>query len=440
MLPGKHRCHGFSIGTRIRFLLGSTTCEANPVVHTVGTGNAGMPLKGAIDGMPKSISAPRELQTVGWSDVPTMDAMLGAGNALRRVGRTEHGEKRPHRHLASPDEVIALLNKPAGHLSSARLHSRAWPDLRFVDASFPTSGAAIFPPPAFYAVGRVAGSSARVCQPSDRGQQAPQVVHEGALLINSVARGFHYAWKAPHQVTLMCLDPELMRNAAAESGIGDPGLPDIASSFDVHDPVCEHLVMVIAEEARLSEHAAQPMIVESVASALALRLLGRFSASGPMRLSVQGALTGRAFEQVRAYMEDNVGTRITLQDLARVAGVSRFHFARQFRLRTGESPMGYLLRSRIERAKPMLRRSESKVSDIAANLGFADQSHFTRTFRRMVGMSPSEFARLGKFRRDETSVDDAKSRPQGPDHKPSLMTRSRAFAGSPGSGSATAWR
>jgi AraC family transcriptional regulator len=54
--------------------------------------------------------------------------------------------------------------------------------------------------------------------------------------------------------------------------------------------------------------------------------------------------------------------------------------------------MGYLLRRRIERAKPMLRGPATKrIADIAADLGFADQSHFTRTFRRLVGMSPSDF-------------------------------------------------
>ena len=76
-----------------------------------------------------------------------------------------------------------------------------------------------------------------------------------------------------------------------------------------------------------------------------------------------------------------------------MAGVSRFHFARQFRVRTGESPMGYLMRTRVERAKTRLRDSQTRVIDIAAEFGFADQSHFGRTFRRLVGMPPSAYAR-----------------------------------------------
>jgi AraC family transcriptional regulator len=101
------------------------------------------------------------------------------------------------------------------------------------------------------------------------------------------------------------------------------------------------------------------------------------------------------FARVRDYIEHNLGEAISLEDLARVAGISRFHFARQFRARTGESPMGYLVRTRVERAKALLRDSQARVADISAELGFADQSHFTRTFRRMVGVPPSAYVRRG---------------------------------------------
>lgn len=99
-----------------------------------------------------------------------------------------------------------------------------------------------------------------------------------------------------------------------------------------------------------------------------------------------------AYLRVREFVEDHLGARISLDDLAGVAGVSRFHFARQFRLRTGRSPMAYVLRSRVERAMELLRAGTSSVGEVAAALAFADQSHFTRTFRRFVGTSPGRFA------------------------------------------------
>ena len=108
-------------------------------------------------------------------------------------------------------------------------------------------------------------------------------------------------------------------------------------------------------------------------------------------------LTAR-FARVRDYIEHNLGEAISLEDLARVAGVSRFHFARQFRACTGESPMGYLLRTRVERGKTLLRDSRARIADVSAELGFADQSHFTRTFWRVVGMPPTAYKSAGGLR------------------------------------------
>ncbi len=104
-------------------------------------------------------------------------------------------------------------------------------------------------------------------------------------------------------------------------------------------------------------------------------------------------LSRRALNRACSFIAENLGERFTLDDLARQAGVSRFHFARLFRVSTGDSPMAYLLKSRIERAKQMLLQDDRPVCEIAAVLGFCDQRHLTRTFRRLTGVTPREFAR-----------------------------------------------
>jgi transcriptional regulator GlxA family with amidase domain len=103
-------------------------------------------------------------------------------------------------------------------------------------------------------------------------------------------------------------------------------------------------------------------------------------------------LSRRALRQALTYIETHLGDPVRLQDLAQAAGVSRFHFARLFRISTGESPMEFLLRTRIERAKMILRSTDRRMCEIAASLGFCDQSHFSRSFRRYAGMTPRQFA------------------------------------------------
>jgi len=80
--------------------------------------------------------------------------------------------------------------------------------------------------------------------------------------------------------------------------------------------------------------------------------------------------------------------KIRLVDLASVAGLSRMHFAAQFRIAMGCSPHEYILRERIRRAKDLLRNCEMPIVEIALTVGFQSQAHFTTTFRRFAGDSP----------------------------------------------------
>jgi AraC family transcriptional regulator len=101
----------------------------------------------------------------------------------------------------------------------------------------------------------------------------------------------------------------------------------------------------------------------------------------------------RGLRRALAFVHANLGERFTSDELASFAGISRFHMVRLFRAATGCSPMEYQMRQRVERSKQMLVRSEVPLCEIAATLGFCDQSHFTRTFRRVAGMSPGQYAR-----------------------------------------------
>ena len=102
-------------------------------------------------------------------------------------------------------------------------------------------------------------------------------------------------------------------------------------------------------------------------------------------------LSGITQRRIGEFIERNLSERFTLADLAGAAYMSRFHFARMFRRTFGISPMEYVLRERIERAKPMLLDRRVSIADVAATFGFCDQSHFTRSFRRIAGCSPRQF-------------------------------------------------
>jgi len=114
----------------------------------------------------------------------------------------------------------------------------------------------------------------------------------------------------------------------------------------------------------------------------------------PRHSGEAGGLSRRALLRAQAHIEARLGEPLRLDDIARAAHLSRSHFARAFRVSTGESVMRYVCRLRMERAKALLIGSEHSIAEIAAMLGFAHHSHFTRLFRREIGITPRLFAHL----------------------------------------------
>lgn len=92
-----------------------------------------------------------------------------------------------------------------------------------------------------------------------------------------------------------------------------------------------------------------------------------------------------------AYIEANLGSPVRLEDVARATGLTRMHFAAQFRAATGVRPHDYLLHRRIERAKILLLRMETTVVDVALEVGFRSHAHFSTVFKRLAGDRPSQW-------------------------------------------------
>jgi AraC family transcriptional regulator len=113
-------------------------------------------------------------------------------------------------------------------------------------------------------------------------------------------------------------------------------------------------------------------------------------------------LSRRALTRACSFMEANLGEPLGLRDIAGAACVSRSHFARMFRISTGYSPMAYLYRLRVERAKLFLVQGYAPLAELSVSLGFSHHSHFTRVFQRHTGMSPRAFRH--RYGEDRTAV------------------------------------
>jgi len=97
------------------------------------------------------------------------------------------------------------------------------------------------------------------------------------------------------------------------------------------------------------------------------------------------------FAQVVAHIHKHFGQNLEMKKLAQLAGVSQSQFERRFNRIFGTTPYEYLLRVRITAARSLLETTERTIADIACETGFYDHSHFTRTFKRVVGLSPGRY-------------------------------------------------
>jgi AraC-like DNA-binding protein len=99
----------------------------------------------------------------------------------------------------------------------------------------------------------------------------------------------------------------------------------------------------------------------------------------------------RTLEAINAAIGSGVARSPSLAELAEAAGVSRFHFAHQFRHSVGESPYAYSVRQRIERARTILVETEELTSTIGFRCGFASPAHFVQRFREVIGVAPGRY-------------------------------------------------
>ena len=127
---------------------------------------------------------------------------------------------------------------------------------------------------------------------------------------------------------------------------------------------------------------------------LAMQLVRHHATVRPAPHSASfAALSPRTLRRLRDHVCARLRASITLGELAAVAGLSPYHFARVFRRTTGQSPNGYVIAQRLTHAAHLLRRTRLTVAHVASEVGYQDARHFSRLFQRRFGCPPARWGR-----------------------------------------------
>ncbi|MFC0401587.1 helix-turn-helix transcriptional regulator [Paraburkholderia rhizosphaerae] len=189
----------------------------------------------------------------------------------------------------------------------------------------------------------------------------------------------------PQAVLDACQREVAGKNPTAGALIDDPQVS--------HDPCIERLgqALLLADEAFTSFG---QMYVDSISLALVSRLLelrSRVPVNSAQPKLRKSALPKWRLKRAVEFIDAHLSEAIGLEDVANATGLTRMHFAAQFRAATGLRPHEYLLRRRIECAQQLLADEEYSLLDAAQLAGFRSQAHFTTVFKRMVGSTPKRW-------------------------------------------------
>ena len=190
--------------------------------------------------------------------------------------------------------------------------------------------------------------------------------------------------EGPSEHLALYVDPKVINRAASDAGRRSNF--EIVERYTRRDPVISNVGMALLEELD-SQGLSGRLYVESLTNVLAVHLLRYYTTEARNVTRFHGGLSGPRLKQVTTFIAENYGNEIKLAELAQIAGMSSFHFAREFKRTTGTTPHQYLINFRVERAKELLCE-ELPLTEVGLRSGFSHQSHFTRLFRRITGTTP----------------------------------------------------
>jgi AraC family transcriptional regulator len=213
----------------------------------------------------------------------------------------------------------------------------------------------------------------------------------GAIILVPAGTPGRVRWSGGFDWLHIYLEPGLVARVAAEACDLDPARLTVPPLDIVNLP---HLrAAMSAVDCELTTGGAGgPLAAESLANVLAVHLIRHLAAPRRPARGRDGTLPRGRLRAVVEYIEEHLDASPTLEQMAAVARLSAYHFARQFKVATGIPPHQYVIARRVERAKELLQAgTDLSLAEVAAHAGFSDQSQFTHHFKRLVGVTPGQF-------------------------------------------------
>jgi len=198
-------------------------------------------------------------------------------------------------------------------------------------------------------------------------------------------------------VLFLALDPAFVSRTAVGLELHSDHI-ELVEQHGGTDPTLHHIAMALQTGIQTGD-AVDQMYGEALSTALTVHLLRKYGAAVPEPKSRYGRLPREKLLRAVEYIRDQLDTDLTISEIAQAVYMSPYHFTRLFKESTGQSPHQYVVEARVRKAKELLTTGKFTISEAAYHVGFVDQSHLTRHFKRVFGLPPK---RLLSRRRPES--------------------------------------
>src|SRR5262245_36583561 len=219
----------------------------------------------------------------------------------------------------------------------------------------------------------------------------------GSVSVMPAGIPIRWRWRGTKSSLHVYLEPDLVKRVAVETFGLDPArgvLPPL-DALDI--PQLAGALRAVDAEL-MAGGVGGSLASESLANVLAVHLIRHIVAPGRAVHRRDGVLPRGRLRAVLEYIEEHLDAAPTLAEIAAVAVLNPYHFARQFKAAMGLPPHQYIITRRVEQAKHLLRAgTELSLAEVAARAGFYDQSQFSHHFKRLVGVTPGQYRKPSRI-------------------------------------------
>ena len=210
----------------------------------------------------------------------------------------------------------------------------------------------------------------------------------GEIFIGGAGTHFQLYSMEESEFIAIAIDPIDFNNTVGEST--NSNLIEIIPHWQIYDPLIFGIAWALKAELE-SGGLNGTLYVDALKNALSMHILHRYCVQKPHLRDFEGGLEPGKLQIVINYINDHLNRDLHLAELANLVQISPYYFSRLFKQSTGTTPHNYVTKCRIEKAKQLLKRQDLSIAYISQQVGFNDQSHFSKIFCKIVGVTPKKY-------------------------------------------------